>query len=193
MDTNNGLLDLLFAWMTVFGLMGGNSPIAQDISVQNIPVQNISAQNILAQRSKKTLHRELQMVDTKGEGQSPVMQNQQPRKTDLQTGLITLRGKLFFTEIPPTRSIAAYTGAEFSLEVDSAYPQQSNKLVLLPSQSISREILQGFHNQTVEIQAQYNPGTRPDVNIVACPIDINGECLPQGQGYEVWEIKPVSR
>ncbi|RUR76192.1 thermonuclease family protein [Chlorogloeopsis fritschii PCC 9212] len=97
----------------------------------------------------------------------------------------TLRGKLIYEEIPPVRSSRAYRGDEFFLITN--LPNQS-RLVLRPSRKVSRAQLQSFHNQQVEITTVYVEATRPSSNQVACPVDTDGQCMPQGNGYQVLSI-----
>jgi hypothetical protein len=97
----------------------------------------------------------------------------------------TWQGKLIYEEIPPIRSERAYQGAEFFLVPIS--PQQK-RLVLLPSPDVSSQKLRSFHNQLVQIQTVYIPGNRPSPNEVACPLDADGQCMKQGEGYQVLSI-----
>ncbi|RUS94726.1 hypothetical protein DSM106972_092610 [Dulcicalothrix desertica PCC 7102] len=105
-----------------------------------------------------------------------------------QSKVYSLRGKLIYKEIPPVMSQEAYLGEEFFLITDS---RLGRKMVLRPSEQVSRTQLQSFHNQQVEIQAVFVEGTRPSQGSSACPIDINAQCLPQGAGYRVLSIKSL--
>ncbi|BAZ39002.1 nuclease [Calothrix sp. NIES-4101] len=101
----------------------------------------------------------------------------------------TLQGKLIYEEIPPTRSVRAYRGEEFFLITNSSNP---TRLLLRPSGKINRDHLKFWHNQSVEITTIYAEGTRPSSAKTPCPIDSNGQCLPQGDGYQVLSIKGLS-
>lgn len=120
--------------------------------------------------------------------------NNQNSNKQKKSKIITLRGKLIFKEIPPVMSLEAYKGEEFFLIPNSAN-QQVNKnkipLVLRPSVKVSEAQLKNFQNQRVEIKAEYTEGTRPSASTTACPVDINGQCLPQGAGYRVFSIKAI--
>ncbi|MEA5570581.1 thermonuclease family protein [Calothrix sp. UHCC 0171] len=101
----------------------------------------------------------------------------------------TLQGKLIYEELPSTRSVRAYRGEEFFLITNSP---NVNRLLLRPSEKINRDRLKSWHNQSVEITAIYAEGTRPSSAKTPCPINANGECLPQGDGYQVLSIKRLS-
>jgi hypothetical protein len=100
----------------------------------------------------------------------------------------TLRGKLIYEEIPPVRSVRSYQGEEFFLIINR---NKIKRLVLRPSKQVPEAKLKSFHNQQVEIKVVYQRGMRPFANEVACPLDINGQCLPQGEGYQVLSIIPI--
>ncbi len=109
----------------------------------------------------------------------------QSNKSMNESKISTWRGKLIYEEILPVRSTRSYQGNEFFLITNS--PKQS-KLVLRPSVQVSHSQLQSFHNQQVEITAVYVAGTRPSPKESACPIEFNGQCMPQGEGYQVLSI-----
>ncbi len=94
------------------------------------------------------------------------------------------RGKLIYEKISPGKSPRAYQGDEFFLIANP----DSSRLVLRSSKAVSHAQLQALHNQQVEITAVYVEGTRPSPNEVACPVDTNGQCMPQGDGYQVLSI-----
>lgn len=97
----------------------------------------------------------------------------------------SLRGKLIYEEIPPVMSSRAYLGEEFFLITNGS----KKPLVLRPSPQVSHAKLQSLHNQEVEIKARYVEGTRPSPQgDSACPLDVDGQCLAQGQGYQVLSI-----
>ncbi|WP_190548459.1 hypothetical protein [Calothrix anomala] len=102
----------------------------------------------------------------------------------------TFRGKLIYEEIPPVMSVQAYLGEEFFLVTNS---QSKNRLVLRPTEKVSREQLQSLHQQLVEITAIYHAGNRPALNEAACPLDADGQCVLQGAGYRVLSIKVLSK
>ncbi len=113
--------------------------------------------------------------------------------------IVTLRGKLIFKEIPPVMSVEAYKGEEFFLIPNSSNqvsskktPSNKKQLVLRYSAQVSETQLKNFHNQIVEIKAEYTEGTRPSGSTTACPLDINGQCMPQGAGYRVLSIKNIT-
>ncbi|MDZ8186833.1 MAG: thermonuclease family protein [Nostoc sp. ChiSLP02] len=110
---------------------------------------------------------------------------QQSNKNINQSKTSTLRGKLVYEEIPPVMSTRAYEGNEFFLITNS--PNQ-NRLVLRPSVQVSHSQLRSLNNKEVEITAVYVEGTRPSSTKNACPIELNGQCMPQGQGYQVLSI-----
>ncbi|WP_260446800.1 thermonuclease family protein [Nostoc sp. 2RC] len=110
---------------------------------------------------------------------------QQSKKSMNESKTSTWRGKLIYEEIPPVMSTRAYEGNEFFLITNS--PKQ-NRLVLRPSIRVSHSQLQSFNNQQVEITAVHVAGTRPAPNESACPIEFNGQCMPQGEGYQVLSI-----
>jgi endonuclease YncB( thermonuclease family) len=95
------------------------------------------------------------------------------------------RGKLIYQEVPGVMSPQAYGGKEFFLITNS--PNES-RLVLRPSVEVSRSQLQSFDNREVEITAVYVEGTRPLITQGACLVDIDGQCMPQGDGYQVLSI-----
>lgn len=97
----------------------------------------------------------------------------------------TKQGKLIYQEIPPGRSVRAYTREEFFLITNA---ENNEKLVLFPSDKVSYSQLKSFHNQNVDITAVYQKGTRPDASTVSCPIDVDGKCMIQGQGYQVLSV-----
>lgn len=110
--------------------------------------------------------------------------------------IVTLRGKLIFKEIPPVMSVEAYKREEFFLIPNSSNqisskktPSNKKQLVLRPSTQVSETQLKNFQNQIVEIKAEYTEGKRPSASTTACPVDINGQCMPQGAGYRVLSIK----
>lgn len=103
-----------------------------------------------------------------------------------QLKIETWQGKLIYQEILPIMSQSAYEGAEFFLITNS-----QSRLVLRPSEKVSRSQLLSFHNQQVKITAVYVEGTRPAPDESACPIDGNGQCIAQGSGYQVLSIKSV--
>ncbi|MBD2298068.1 hypothetical protein [Nostoc sp. FACHB-190] len=111
--------------------------------------------------------------------------NQEINRVVNQSQISTFRGKLVYEEIPPFMSVRAYLGEEFFLITDTS---NHTKLVLRPSEEVSHNTLQSLHNQQVEITAKYVLGTRPKVTEAACPLDADGECLPQGEGYQVLSI-----
>ncbi|MGK7874619.1 MAG: hypothetical protein AB4426_15330 [Xenococcaceae cyanobacterium] len=102
----------------------------------------------------------------------------------IESEIKTLRGKLIYEEIPPVRSVRAYGGDEFFLITN---PEGPRRLVLRPSEKVSRTELQSFHNQQVEVTAVYLEGYRPSPEN-PCPIDLDGQCLRQGDGYQVLSI-----
>ncbi|MBE9205092.1 hypothetical protein IQ244_00775 [Nostoc sp. LEGE 06077] len=102
-----------------------------------------------------------------------------------QSQISTFRGKLIYEEIPPVMSLRAYQGEEFFLITDTS---NQNRLILRPSLQVSHTNLQSFHNQQVEITAKYVQGTRPNLAETACPLDVEGQCLRQGEGYQVLSI-----
>ncbi|BCL39714.1 thermonuclease family protein [Nostoc sp. MS1] len=105
--------------------------------------------------------------------------NVNPSKT------FTLRGKLIYEQIPAVMSARAYRGEEFFLLANTA---NQSRLVLRPSNQVSRTQLQSFHNQIVEMTVVYVEGTRPTLAQSACPIDVDGQCMSQGAGYQVLSI-----
>ncbi|MBD2451330.1 thermonuclease family protein [Nostoc sp. FACHB-152] len=100
----------------------------------------------------------------------------------------TWRGKLIYEQIPPVMSVRAYRGEEFFLITNN--PNQS-RLVLRPSVQVSRDKLRSLHNQQVEITAEYIAGTRPTLAQTACPLEADGQCMRQGDGYQVLSILPL--
>lgn len=105
-----------------------------------------------------------------------------------QSKVYSLGGRLIYKEVPAVMSQEAYLGEEFFLITDS---RSSNKMVLRPSEQVSRTMLESFHNRQVEIQAVFVEGSRPSSYSSACPVDINGECMVQGRGYQVLSIKSL--
>jgi endonuclease YncB( thermonuclease family) len=101
----------------------------------------------------------------------------------------TLEGKLIYEELPPTMSIRAYRGEEFFLITNSP---NATRFLLRPSDQINRDRLKSWHNKSVEITATYTEGTRPSSATISCPLDANGQCLPQGDGYQVLSIKQLN-
>ncbi|BCL40110.1 thermonuclease family protein [Nostoc sp. MS1] len=97
----------------------------------------------------------------------------------------TLRGKLIYEQISAVMSARAYRGEEFFLLANTT---NQSRLVLRPSNQVSRTQLQSFQNQIVEMTVVYVEGTRPKLEERACPIDVDGQCMPQGAGYQVLSI-----
>jgi hypothetical protein len=95
------------------------------------------------------------------------------------------QGRLIYEEIPPVRSERAYQGAEFFLIVNSS---DRKRLVLLPSTQVSSGKLRSFRDRLVLIEAVYVPGSRPSPSEVACPVEADGQCRKQGEGYQVLSI-----
>ncbi|AFY44822.1 hypothetical protein [Nostoc sp. PCC 7107] len=102
-----------------------------------------------------------------------------------QSQISTFRGKLIYEAIPPVMSLRAYQGEEFFLITDTS---KQNRLILRPSLQVSHTKLQSFHHQQVEITAKYVQGTRPNLAETACPLDADGQCMTQGEGYQVLSI-----
>lgn len=102
-----------------------------------------------------------------------------------QSKTLTLRGKLIYEPIPPVRSARAYQGEEFFLMANTT---NQSRLVLRPSVQIPQDKLQSFQNQMVEITVVYVEGTRPKLAESACPVAPDGQCLPQGAGFQVLSI-----
>jgi endonuclease YncB( thermonuclease family) len=102
-----------------------------------------------------------------------------------QSKIYSFQGKLIYEEISSVMSTRNYRGNEFFLVTNS--PEQS-RLVLLPSKQVSHSQLQALHNQQVEITAVYVEGTRPSSSNVACPIGPDGQCMTQGNGYQILSI-----
>ncbi|BAZ13298.1 nuclease [Calothrix sp. NIES-4071] len=100
----------------------------------------------------------------------------------------SLHGKLIYEEVSAVMSPRAYQGEEFFLITNGS----KKRLVLRPSAQVSRTQLQSFQNQEVELKAVYVEATRPSPHgNSACPVDINGQCTPQGNGYQVLSITPL--
>ncbi|MBD2681210.1 MULTISPECIES: thermonuclease family protein [Nostoc] len=110
---------------------------------------------------------------------------QQSNKKMNESKTSTLRGKLVYETIPQIMSSRAYEGNEFFLITNS--PKQ-NRLVLRPSVQVSHSQLRSLNNKEVEITAVYVAGSRPSPTKTACPIEFNGQCMPQGEGYQVLSI-----
>lgn len=107
-----------------------------------------------------------------------------------QPEISTLQGKLIYEEIPPVMSVRAYEGQEFFLITNT--PNQ-NRLVLRPSAQVSQAKLRSLQNQQVKITAVYVEGIRPNLSQSACPLDADGQCMRQGEGYQVLSIVPLTR
>ncbi|NEQ81243.1 MAG: hypothetical protein F6K26_13645 [Moorea sp. SIO2I5] len=101
-----------------------------------------------------------------------------------------IQGKLIYEAIPPVRSVRAYRGDQFFVITN---PQNPRRLLLRASKNVSDQQLESFHNQQVEITAVYRDGTRPSPKETACPLDLDGQCLPQGDGYHVLSIVTVEK
>ncbi len=101
-----------------------------------------------------------------------------------------IQGKLIYEAIPPVRSVRAYRGDQFFLITN---PQNPRRLLLRASENVSDQQLQSFHNQQVEITAVYRDGTRPSPEETPCPLDVDGQCMPQGDGYHVLSIVTVEK
>lgn len=115
-------------------------------------------------------------------------ENQTSSNNSRKAKIQTLRGKLIYEEIPPVRSVRSYQGEEFFLIKNR---NNIKRLVLRPSKQVPASKLKSFHNQQVEIKVVYQRGIRPSPNEVACPLDINGQCMPQGEGYQVLSINRI--
>jgi hypothetical protein len=113
-----------------------------------------------------------------------------PSQNSATPKIETKRGKLIYKEIPPTRTVTAYQGSEFLLVTN---PQSPRGLMLRTSEKVNRDRLKSFHNQQVEITAIYSPGTRPSGLESACPLDADGQCMIQGEGYRVLSIRAINR
>ncbi|NES83940.1 MAG: hypothetical protein F6K10_22400 [Moorea sp. SIO2B7] len=97
----------------------------------------------------------------------------------------TFEGKLLYKEITPVRSVRYYQGHEFFLITN---PESLRGLILIPSEKVSHSQLVLFHNKEVKITAVYVTGTRPSPEKNPCTLDIDGQCLPQGDGYLLLSI-----
>lgn len=150
--------------------------IAQTFKNKLVIITLFSCISILSCTTKK---------NTYNYSQAPQQSNLKETNSDNSTKLNTqqIQGKLIYEKIPPIKSIRAYTGEEFFLMTNS---KNKKKLVLLSSEKVS--LLQSFHNQEVEITAIYKKGTRPDGLKSSCPLDSDGQCMIQGQGYQVLSI-----
>jgi endonuclease YncB( thermonuclease family) len=102
-----------------------------------------------------------------------------------QPKILTLRGKLIYKPIPGVMSARAYRGEEFFLMANTA---NQGWLILRPSIQVSQDKLQSFQNQMVEMTVAYVEGTRLKLAESACPVDTDGQCMPQGAGYQVLSI-----
>ncbi|HLO89434.1 MAG TPA: hypothetical protein VK203_31105 [Nostocaceae cyanobacterium] len=102
--------------------------------------------------------------------------------------ILTFQGLLTYEPLPPGKSVRAYKGEEFFIKTNSMNPE---RIVLRSSENVSVADLESFHNQQVEITAVYFAGIRPSKNEVACPLDFDGQCMVQGEGYQVLSITPL--
>jgi biopolymer transport protein ExbD len=117
-------------------------------------------------------------------------QTHQNQSESIPIQTIKLKGKLIYKKLPVNKSVESYTGEQFFL---ITYEKKPRKLVLRSSEKVTYEKLQKFINKSVEIKAIYTEGKRPDVNLVPCPMDMNGQCMLQGEGYEVLAVKIIRK
>ncbi len=118
----------------------------------------------------------------------PSQKNPNPQMRSLNSTkptIKTFQGRLIYENIPPVMSVESYRGEEFFLITNS---KDQNRLVLRHSEQVSHAQLQSFHNKQVSITAIYFKGTRPSSSQVNCPLDFDGACMSQGEGYQVLSV-----
>ncbi len=96
-----------------------------------------------------------------------------------------MQGTLHFRELPRTKSVAAYDGVEFFLEIDG----EERKLA--PSEALSREALLAFDGKRVEIEAKWRPPESPKGQ-GAHPVDADGSARPRAGRWMVTAATEVT-
>ena len=114
------------------------------------------------------------------------------RKDQVKEGLYTLYGTLIRREYPP-RSVEAYSGAEFFLHdphyFSSGIPFVIDRIVLQPSDKVSREDLLSRDHEFVTVTVIKVEGTLPDPRS-SYPVNPDGSPVRQGGGWQVLQILP---
>lgn len=98
----------------------------------------------------------------------------------------TIRGILVYKELPRTKSVEAYLGEEFFLQVNDG-----TELVLWPSETVSRDELLSLAGKEVEIMVEWVEGKVPKDLRGSYPVDFYGNPLPRGEGYRVLFIMVI--
>lgn len=98
----------------------------------------------------------------------------------------TIRGILVYRELPRTRSVEAYLGEEFFLQLNDG-----TELVLWPSDTVKRDELLSLAGKEVELMVEWVEGKVPQDLRGSYPVDFYGNPLPRGEGYRVVFIMVV--
>ncbi|MCB1139426.1 MAG: hypothetical protein KDK23_11750 [Leptospiraceae bacterium] len=111
---------------------------------------------------------------------------------DYRTGNFTIYG-LLIRRSPAPRSVEAYTGAEFFLHdphhFGSGNPFVKDRVVLLPSEEVSREELLKYNHEFVTVIVTRSEGTLPDPRS-SYPTNPDGSPMRQNEGWKVVRILP---
>ena len=87
----------------------------------------------------------------------------------------THTGTLKYTPLPPTMSVEAYMGVEYTLE------SEGGKVVLGASESVNAEALEAMDGKNVTVKCTKEAAAPPEDDNMAHPIDQEGEALPRPQ------------
>ncbi|MEQ8353320.1 MAG: hypothetical protein RH862_17730 [Leptospiraceae bacterium] len=114
------------------------------------------------------------------------------KKHEAREGVHTLYGMIIRKE-PAPRSVEAYQGAEFYLHDphfhNSGLPFSDDRIVLQPSENVSREQLLKFNHVFVTITVEKAPGSLPHPDS-SYPTNPDGSPILQGTGWKVLQILP---
>jgi len=91
-------------------------------------------------------------------------------------------GTVVFEEIPPTKSVRAYTGAELFLDTGG------ERITLRPTEAVSRERLIALAGRDVRVRVVWTKG-HPPARGASAPLGMDGEPLPQGAGWRVLAVE----
>ena len=105
-------------------------------------------------------------------------------KTSPTDGLTVREGELEYTELPRTKSVAAYMGVEFTLK------GEGDPLVLEESDAVSHETLVGLHGKRVRVECTPRAPTPPDPES-SYPTDMDGAPLPRPSKCVVSKLTPL--
>ncbi len=119
-------------------------------------------------------------------GSSETKPDEAPAPTDpaAAPGEITVEGPLKYTELPRTKSVEAYMGVEFSVEVDG------KRTVLAASEKVSREQLLALDGKRVKLHCAQQPASTPNP-MESAPMGPDGKPLQRPAECKVSWLKAL--